>query len=147
MKLTAIKTIAACLFIGGCSSSAENTQYQYKVLRVIDGDTVVIDAPFLPKELGNTLRLRVHGIDTPEKAPRARCVEESTKAQQAKQLTTKLINESNSIRVQLKKWDKYGGRVLGDIYVNGKLLSSILIDNKLAVAYDGGTKSSWCKRG
>jgi len=44
----------------------------YEITRVIDGDTVEIAVDFLPKPLPPKLSIRVIGIDTPEKAPRAR---------------------------------------------------------------------------
>jgi len=41
--------------------------YNWKVTRVLDGDTVEVNVDFLPKEHGNKLYLRVWGVDTPEK--------------------------------------------------------------------------------
>ena len=46
--------------------------YDWKVTRVLDGDTVEFEAKFLPPELGDKLKIRVLGVDTPEKAPRAK---------------------------------------------------------------------------
>lgn len=150
MKLIWIKLVILTLAITGCTVSAQApTKYSYQIVRVIDGDTVVVSVPFLPPELGNTLSLRVLGVDTPEKAPRARCTEEARKSVQAKQFTEQQIKSARpeSITVVFKKWDKYGGRVLGDVYIGDVALSKLLIDNQHAVAYDGGTKVSWCKRG
>jgi len=45
----------------------------YEITRVIDGDTVEIAVDFLPSPLPPKLSIRVMGIDTPEKAPRAQC--------------------------------------------------------------------------
>jgi hypothetical protein len=43
------------------------------------------------------------------------------------------------------EWDKYGGRILGDILVNEKPLSTLLIDNGFARKYNGEKKGSWCE--
>ncbi len=56
--------------------AAEGADYQWPVVRVIDGDTVVVDASTdLPPELAE-LKVRLRGVDTPEKGGRAKCDEE-----------------------------------------------------------------------
>ena len=118
----------------------------YKILRVLDGDTVEIEAKFLPKELKQTLLLRMSGIDTPEIGGKAKCPNENKLAQEAKSLVILEIARAKSIDIKLIKWDKYGGRVLGDVYVDGILLSKKLIEKKLAVSYDGKKKPDWCNK-
>lgn len=119
---------------------------EYKILRILDGDTVEISAPFLPKELKQTLLLRMAGIDTPEIGGKAKCLLENKLAQQAKDFIIAEIKSAKTINVVLQKWDKYGGRVIGQIFVDNKLLSDKLIANKLAVPYDGKKKPDWCKQ-
>jgi endonuclease YncB( thermonuclease family) len=46
--------------------------------------------------------------------------------------------------IELQSHDKYGGRVLGDVIVNGQRLSAMLIANGHARPYFGEKKSSWC---
>ncbi len=41
--------------------------YDANITRVIDGDTVAIEAPWLPDPLKKELSIRVFGVDTPEK--------------------------------------------------------------------------------
>jgi micrococcal nuclease len=119
---------------------------EYKVLRVLDGDTVEISAPFLPKELKQSLLLRMEGIDTPEIGGKAKCVQENKLAQQAKELVQNELSKAKQVNVVLVKWDKYGGRVIGKIFVDGKNLSDIMIASRLAYAYDGKKKQSWCEK-
>ena len=45
--------------------------YDAQILRITDGDTVVIAAPFLPPPIKPELAIRVFGVDTPEKGHRA----------------------------------------------------------------------------
>jgi endonuclease YncB( thermonuclease family) len=42
------------------------------------------------------------------------------------------------------EWDKYGGRILGNVIVNGKDVSAILISEGLGRKYNGEAKKSWC---
>lgn len=119
--------------------------YTWKLVKVIDGDTVKFEVGFLPKELGNNIAVRVLGVDTPEKAPRAKCDKEAELGKKATEFTKKVVTEAKVIDVQLKSWDKYGGRVLGNITLDGKDLTKLLIDAGLARAYFGEKKSDWCK--
>ena len=118
--------------------------YSYKVTRVLDGDTVEFEAKFLPAELGDKLKIRVLGVDTPEKAPRAQCEKEAVAGQAATDFTKKTVTNAKSIQIELKEWDKFGGRVLGDVIVDGQKLSELLIKNNLARPYFGEKKASWC---
>jgi len=118
--------------------------YDAQVLRVSDGDTIVISAPFLPAPLKPELAVRIFGVDTPEKGHRAQCPLEDQRAQLASQYTKQLIAQGGKIQVTLYAWDKFGGRVLGDILVNGQSVRQGLIANGLAREYYGDAKQSWC---
>lgn len=118
--------------------------YGWKVVKVIDGDTVKFEVGFLPKELGNNIAVRVLEIDTPEKAPRAKCAKEAELGKKATEFSTKAVAAAKNIDVQLKSWDKYGGRVLGHITLDGKDLGKMLIEAGLARPYHGEKKSDWC---
>ena len=137
------------VFIGATHSIAAQAPavaYDYKITRVIDGDTVEFEADFLPLPLPNKLSIRVLGIDTPEKGFRAHCPEENERAQLASHFTHDLISNAKVIKVELHGWDKYGGRVLGDVIIDGNRLSDLLIKNNLARAYFGEKKQSWCAK-
>ena len=117
----------------------------YKVLRVLDGDTVEIEALFLPKPLKPSLLLRMEGIDTPEIGGKAKCPLENKLANQAKAFVESELKNAKSVNVVLVHWDKFGGRVIGKIFVDGVLLKDKLIAQKLAVPFTGKTKKqSWC---
>ena len=118
--------------------------YDAQILRVSDGDTVVIAAPFLPPPIKPELAIRVFGVDTPEKAPRAKCDREAAGGAAATEFTKKAVANAKQIQVELVDWDKFGGRVLGDVILDGQRLSQLLIKNNLARPYFGEAKSSWC---
>lgn len=110
--------------------------------RAIDGDTFSIENP--PMELLNKLswRVRIRGIDTPEM--HGKCRDERQRAVMAKQRLAMLLNQG---RVELTNvaHDKYGGRLLADVHVNGKLVAKNLLQEHLAMNYTGhGSKPNWC---
>lgn len=138
--------IATFLFLASLGSVLANT-YDYKVLRVLDGDTVEIEAPFLPVELKQKFSLRIVGVDTPEKGHLAKCDRERERAAEAKTFVETRLANAKNVRVLLIGWDKYGGRVLGDLIVDGEYLSLSLIINNHAAMYNGhGKKKDWCRQ-
>ena len=70
----------------------QGVTYDAQILRVTDGDTVVIAAPFLPKPLKPELAIRVCGVDTPEKGFRAQCPSEAQRGEAASAFTKNAIN-------------------------------------------------------
>ena len=118
--------------------------YDVLLTRVIDGDTVAFQANWLPDPLKKELSIRVFGVDTPEKGHRAKCPQEDARGQAATQFTKDTINKSQKRQVVLMDWDKYGGRVLGDILLDGKSLRTLLITNGFDREYYGEAKTSWC---
>lgn len=119
--------------------------HDFKITRVKDGDTVEFEAKFLPAPLKPVLSLRILGVDTPEKAPRAKCPAEAAGGLAATNFTKDKVAEAKEVLIELHSWDKFGGRVLGDLIIDGKKLSAMLIEQKLARPYHGEAKKSWCE--
>jgi endonuclease YncB( thermonuclease family) len=118
--------------------------YDFPITRVIDGDTVAFQANFLPPPLKQELSIRVFGVDTPEKGHRAQCPAEDQRGQAASAFTKNAISKAQKRQVAIADWDKYGGRVLGDILLDGQSLRMMLIQNGFAREYYGEAKTSWC---
>jgi endonuclease YncB( thermonuclease family) len=106
---------------------------------------VAFQADFLPAPLKKELSIRVYGVDTPEKGFRAQCPSEAQRGEAASAFTKQLITNSQQRQVVLMDWDKYGGRVLGDVLLNGVSLRQQLIANGFAREYYGEAKTSWCQ--
>jgi endonuclease YncB( thermonuclease family) len=123
---------------------AKSATYDAQIIRVSDGDTIVIAAPFLPLPLKPELAVRIYGVDTPEKGFRAQCPQEDQRAQLASKYTAQIIQSHPKHQVIIYGWDKFGGRILGDILVNGQSIRQGLITNGLAREYYGDAKQSWC---
>ena len=119
--------------------------YDYPVTRVIDGDTVAFNAAFLPLPLKSELSIRIWGVDTPESSKAmAKCPAEIDKGHAATLFTAAAVNAATKRQVTIMSWDKYGGRVLGDVLLDGKSLREMLITSGNARAYYGDAKASWC---
>jgi endonuclease YncB( thermonuclease family) len=112
--------------------------YEGKVIKVYDGDTITI-ATILPNTTDKTVyrfSVRLLGIDSAEiKGSTFAEKECAIKAREAlaKQIMGKMVSLKN---VSLEKY----GRILADVYCNNVHINQWMIDNGLAVAYDGGTK-------
>ena len=140
------KLLIALLFVAG-TAFGQNKQgviYDAVFTRVIDGDTVAFQALWLPDPLKKELSVRVYGVDTPEKGFRAKCPSEDQRGQAATAFTKSVMNGATTRQVLLMDWDKYGGRVLGDIILDGKSLRAMLISQGYAREYYGEAKTSWC---
>jgi len=143
MKKLLLLLLAAPM-LAWAQKAPQGVTYDAQILRVSDGDTIVIAAPFLPQPLKPELAVRIYGVDTPEKGHRAQCPSEAQRGEQASQFTKNLVSKGQKFQVTLYGWDKFGGRVLGDIIVNGQSVRAGLIANGLAREYYGEAKQSWC---
>lgn len=143
-----MKKLLLALFFVPLLAMAQKTPngvtYDAKILRVNDGDTVVISAPFLPSPLKPELAVRIYGVDTPEKGFRAQCASEDQRGQAATAFTKNAVANTQKHQVIIYGWDKFGGRILGDMILNGVSLRSELIKNGYAREYYGEAKQSWC---
>jgi len=146
-----MKTILAAVFtvfamIGAAvAKTPVGVTYDTSIIRVSDGDTIVISAPYLPAPLKPQLAVRIYGVDTPEKGHRAQCPAEAAQGDRASTWTKDLVKSGKRFQVILYGWDKFGGRVLGDILVDGQSVRAGLIAAGLAREYYGDKKKSWCQ--
>ena len=116
-----------------------------KIVKVLDGDTidVLIDLGF---DLFKKERVRIAGVDTPEK--RTRDLEEKALGLDATEWMKKHLedtiagDEELTIRTELKGGMGKYGRLLGWLYVgeNAVSLNQQMIQEGYAWAYDGGKK-------
>lgn len=138
---------ALLLAVAGIASAQQSGRvFQWQVLKVVDGDTIAVNPGFLPQELD--LKVRVKGVDTPEKGGRAACPSEAALALKASAFTKSLVEDAirtgKPILFGNIEWDKFGGRVLADVQIGNVILSQALIQQGLARPYFGEKKQSWC---
>ena len=136
-----IYTVAVILLFATVAKAAD---YHWLVVRVVDGDTVKVDARAdMPPELAS-IAVRLRGVDTPEKGRRAKCEAERRAGSDATKFTKDAINNSRAIIIRNPTWGKYGGRVIADIVLDERSLSALLIRAGHGRPYDGGKRGSWC---
>jgi endonuclease YncB( thermonuclease family) len=107
------------------------------VIKVYDGDTITI-ASKLPYNESPLYRfsVRLAGIDCPE--IKGKNDNEKECAQIAKKELSDLILHK-IVSLKNVETEKYG-RILADVYLEDLHLNSHMIEKRLAVTYDGGTK-------
>ena len=138
-------SLAVSVLVGAGIVTYNLPRENFSLTRVIDGDTIELYVDKMPSPLPKKLGLRIEGVDTPEKNYLAKCEKERLLGEKATILTQQLLNKSKDTEITIRGWGKYGGRVIGDVKLDGRLLSDILIARGLAARYDGtGTKKDWC---
>ncbi len=110
---------------------------QGKVIKVYDGDTITVQfkLPYKKSKLYK-ISVRLNGIDCPEL--KTKNAIEKQCSQIAKQKVSDLLM-GKTVHFKNVSMEKYG-RLLADVYYNGKSVNQWLLDNHLAINYDGGTK-------
>lgn len=136
--------LCSFLGVGLAEKTKDGVTYNFPITRVVDGDTVAFESNFLPKPLKPEMSIRVFGVDTPEKSFRAKCDAEAKMGAASTEFTKKKVKEAKKTEIVIMDWDKYGGRVLGDVILDDHSLRRLLIDNGFAREYYGEAKQSWC---
>ena len=118
-----------------------------RVIKVYDADTITI-ASKLPYNESPMYRLsvRLNGIDTPEMKGKGVEEEEKNAAKLARDFVSNLAL-NKYVRLENIESEKYG-RILADVYIGDVYLNELLLKERYAVKYDGGTKItpiSWAK--
>jgi len=116
-----------------------------QVIKVYDGDTITIAAKLQMKDSPlYRFSVRLNGIDTPE--IKGQSEEEKNVAKEARDILSDMILHK-VIRLKNVTTEKYG-RVLADVYLDDLHINNWLVEQRLAVKYDGGTKvppASWLR--
>ena len=136
-----------CTYENTPTYSYENLHKMVKVLRVVDGDTVDIALHY--EETGKIFqhRVRLYGIDTPEKRPALsnenRDKEIAASKQSSAALMQKLKENDNLVVAHFYKPDKYG-RLLCTFYdKEGDNINNWMIQSGFAYEYFGKTKKKF----
>lgn len=118
--------------------------YDWPVVRVIDGDTVEVDASAdMPPELAS-IRVRLRSVDSPE-TWKPRCQAERQAGRAATTFTETGIAKARIVVVRDPAWGKWGGRVVADLILDGTPLSEMLIEAGHGRPHAGGKRQSWCQ--
>jgi micrococcal nuclease len=122
MSYYIISAIIIIFFFCACSQSDE-PQKEYKLIEVIDGDTI-----YVRSAEGKRLRLRYIGIDCPEKGDRYYYL--------AREENKKLLSEGRiKFEFDNHREDQYG-RLLAYVFVDNFMVNVELLKQGLARFYD-----------
>jgi micrococcal nuclease len=125
----------------------QQNEYDVKVIKVVDGDTVDVDINLGFGVWLHDERVRIMGIDTPESRTRDKV--EDLFGEAAKARLKELMEDGGKLITteDRKGEDMKGkfGRILGDFYVERyegekEKVTDIMIEEGHAVAYFGGSK-------
>lgn len=126
-----ILTLLYLFFLTG-SSFAEDIILEGKIIHVADGDTVTL----LTKDF-QQFKVRLYGIDTPEKA--------QAFGNRAKQFTASKVG-NKTVTVKVYDRDRYG-RLVGIVEADsGSSLNEELVKNGMAWVYDKYCRLHICKK-
>ena len=89
----------------------------YQVLKVSDGDTINIQKVENGKFVGEMLKIRMYGMDAPEKS--------QDYGPESRQALEKLV-AGKTLSIEVKNKDRYG-RTVAVIYVNGKNINEEMV--------------------
>lgn len=109
---------------------------------IYDGDSFKVDIDHWPAIVGESISVRVKGVDTPEL--RGKCQAVKLAARAAKQYTVSMLRAGKVIELRALERDKYF-RLLAEVWIDGVSLGESLIRSGHAVPYHGGPKPVWCK--
>ncbi|MDR2795066.1 MAG: thermonuclease family protein [Holosporaceae bacterium] len=109
-------------------SDESNASISYKVLRVVDGDTIVIDFN------GKEAKVRLIGVDTPESVH-----PDPEKNTPFGKIATKytednLVGKNVMLEQDITERDRYG-RLLAYVWIGGKMYNEQLVEAGYAKAY------------
>lgn len=111
-----------------------------RLLRVVDGDTIVAEVRLGSGPL--TTRVRLRGIDAAELS--ATCTEERDLALAAREALARYLG-TGAITLTEVGSDKYAGRIVARVLTKtGADVGARMLEDGYAIAYDGGRRQPWC---
>ena len=141
-----IPLIVLILFLSSAILLGKKIKYNFSKVEVIenyDGDTVKVNIKGVHPLLGDGIKIRVLGIDSPEIRSKLEC--ERKLAIEAKKATSAFLNKYK--RISLRDCTRGSFfRLVCDICGGGKdSLGDFLLDKKLAIVWKKNVDHIWCR--
>lgn len=112
-----------------------------EVVRVYDGDTIIVTVPGVPPVFGRHLRVRLRDLDAPEL--KGHCEEEIAAAEQARSALMALVRQGKTITLQRVQRDTYF-RLDATLIIDGVDINAHLLQTGLVRPYGGKKRQPWC---
>lgn len=144
-----MKLFLAFISFFGFANLAANAHIHFDNVQYVDnydGDTFTANIPNVHPLLGERIKVRLRGVDTPELNSDNHC--EKKLARQAEIMLWQLLSSAKVIDLKYCERGNFF-RIVCRVYADGHDVSEPLIKNKLGVLYFGGKKNKidWCKKG
>ena len=105
------------------------------------GDTCTFTIPGVHPLLGQKIKVRIRGIDTPE--IRSKCEWEKVLAVRTRDFLIALLRESPRVDLVDVGRGKYF-RIVATVIAHGVDVGKVMIDKGWARPYGGGKRKAWC---
>lgn len=140
--MKAMATIPLCLVLFATPAQAREPgpELEADVVRVVDGDTIKVSLVGEMPEIFRSQSIRLRHCDTPELHDER--PEIAAKAQEAKAFMAARVAPGMRLTLRDVGRDKYCGRLVADVEVDGENLCRELIIEGLALPYEG-RKKTW----
>ena len=136
--------VAVAIAYGDPSEKQPRHIVPIKLIHAIDGDSYRVVVTPWPGQHNEAI-LRLMGWDAPESTWRAACDAEGRLGVRATEVADSLVRASHVRELVSPSWDKYGGRVLGTLLLDGEDIGKQLAARGLLKEYTGkGSKPDWC---
>lgn len=112
-----------------------------EVVRVYDGDTIIVTVPGVPPVFGRHLRVRLRDLDAPEL--KGQCADEIAAAQRARAELMALVRQGKSVTLQRVQRDTYF-RLDATLIIDGVDVNARLLAQGLVRPYHGAKRQPWC---
>ena len=128
------------LLLAGAPVNGAGKIEPFRVIRVIDGDTILGTSRLWPRPV----KLRIGGMHTPE-LHTPQCPQEKASAQKAVRRLAQLVKQAGHLVMMLNvrgpdRWR----RPVAEVEIDCRRVDHILIGEGLARPYVGGKRGSWC---
>ena len=111
--------------------------FSWPVESIYDGDTLRATVD------GQSTRIRIMGLDTPELPPHNKCDSEKKRGYAARDRLREILRDA-AVQICPDGLDRYG-RTLAVVMANGEDVAEVLIAEGLAREYHGGRRDGWCE--
>jgi len=112
-----------------------------EVVRVYDGDTIVVTVPGVPPVFGRHLRVRLRDLDAPEL--KGHCAEETAAAERVRAELMALVRQGKRVMLQRVQRDTYF-RLDATLIIDGVDINAHLLREGLVRPYHGAKRQPWC---
>lgn len=138
--LPALAAFCSALVPASAESFRIDGPVQATLIRVIDGDTILVDANPWPQQIIR-VSVRLRGIDAPER--RSRCAGEREAAERARLALETTLGGRETLMLSQIAGGKYFGRILAAVEADGRDLSTLMLSAGVVSPYRGGKRQKW----